>query len=123
MKMVEKLEAAIRAKGLTQSSFERAAMLSENRISKWKNNQGEPTASQALRMARMLGVSVEYLIDDEVDAPEPSVSEWERKVWEVVQEIGAELAWKKLVRPEHVASEPRLLPPPPKPKINREKTG
>jgi transcriptional regulator with XRE-family HTH domain len=98
MRLVEKLEMALRSKGLTQGSFERLAMLSENRISKWKNNQGEPTVRQALRMARLLDLPLDYLADDEVDEePHRLIDDWERKIRDVIAIIGAEVVYRRLL--------------------------
>lgn len=112
MKMIEKLEILLREKGLTQASLEQRVMLSENRISKWKNGTGEPTGRQALRMARILGVPVEYLLDDEMDElPQaPPESSREMMVWEFVREIGADEAWKILVGSRRSGQEPAPAP-------------
>ena len=107
--------------GLTQTGFEAMVGLPPNRISKWAGGQGEPTARQALRMARKLGVSVEFLADDNADEPPVPVKmdEAERKVWEIVNLIGPEMAWERLVGNARFSSEPRAVPPP-KPKIKKE---
>jgi transcriptional regulator with XRE-family HTH domain len=107
MRLVEKLEAVLRARGLTQSSFEKLASLSENRISKWKNDQGEPTVRQALRMARILDVPLDYLADDDLnDLPSATMTERERQVWEVVRTIGPDEAWRRLVGWRPAGNEP-----------------
>ena len=67
---VEKILTLLEQRGWTQGYFESMAGLSANRISKWKNDQGEPTLRQGLRMARLLGVPIEYLADDQADAIE-----------------------------------------------------
>jgi transcriptional regulator with XRE-family HTH domain len=100
MKMVEKLDLALKEKGWTQTAFERAAMLSENRISKWKNGAGEPTAKQALRMARLLGLPYDFLIDDDQDKPGLlPLSDREKQIWDVVRTIGVDEAWRRLLQP------------------------
>lgn len=99
MTMVEKLDLALDERGWTQSAFEQAALLSANRISKWKNGTGEPTAKQALRMARLLDLPLEYLIDD--DQAEPGgmpVSEREKQVWEAIRTLGVDEAWRRLLQ-------------------------
>lgn len=70
MKMIEKLVKALADRDLTQRAFEAQCGLSENRISKWKDGTGEPTARQALAMARALGLPLEFLVDDSIDEPE-----------------------------------------------------
>lgn len=83
MKMIEKITLALADRGLTQRGLEQRAGLSENRISKWKDGTGEPTARQALLMARLLGLPLEYLVDDdqeEVPAASPGMTADERAV-------------------------------------------
>lgn len=72
--MIEKIVALAQRKGVSQAAVERAAGLSENRISKWKNNEGEPTFRQIVRIAEFLDCSVSYLADDSLDAPPPSAT-------------------------------------------------
>ncbi len=89
--MVQKLTDMLELRGIKQAAFERSVFLSENRISKWKKGQGEPSASEALRMARALGVSVEWLIDDAGEtAPAPELSELDRAVIDLVHALGLE---------------------------------
>lgn len=67
-KIIEKICDLIAERGYTQQDFEEVAKLATNRVSKWRN-KGEPTARQALRIARALGVTMEYLADDTQDEP------------------------------------------------------
>ena len=66
--MVEKIVALARLRGFDQGDVERSIDLPRGRISKWLSGQGEPTARQVLKVARLLDVSVESLIDDELEA-------------------------------------------------------
>ncbi|MHC5541060.1 helix-turn-helix domain-containing protein [Singulisphaera rosea] len=50
--------------GLDQAEVESLAKLPKGRISKWKSDQGEPSARQAFRIAQVLGVTVDWLVDD-----------------------------------------------------------
>lgn len=68
MRMVEKLKLLIDKAGMTDQEFEVFAGLAKSRISKWYGGSGEPTVSQAIRMAKILKVNLSSLIDDEVDA-------------------------------------------------------
>lgn len=69
--MVDKIVMLAEARGWDQGELESRAGLARGRISKWKADQGEPSAKQALRMARLLNVSMEYLADDDLDEPAP----------------------------------------------------
>ncbi len=77
MKMLDRLERILAAKGIRQGELERSLGLSENRISKWKSGQGEPTARQAWKIARALGVPLEWLVseDGSLDPPDPETGE------------------------------------------------
>ncbi len=71
MTFVEKIEMLRKAKGLDQDELEPLAGLPATRISRWNGGTGEPTARQALRLARVLGCSLEYLADDSLDEDHP----------------------------------------------------
>jgi transcriptional regulator with XRE-family HTH domain len=71
MKAAEKIAWLCRERGLTQKRVGELATLPENRISKWLDGQGEPTARQALRLSRVLEIPLDWLIDDEQDVPPP----------------------------------------------------
>lgn len=88
--MLEKIQTLIRAKGLTQKEVEAQLGFPENRISKWMNGTGEPSASQTWRLARALGVSAEYLLNDDVDDPanDTGLTEDERYILRTVRSIG-----------------------------------
>lgn len=67
--MIQKICDLLDAQGYTQQDFEGLTRLAKNRISKWKDKKGEPTARQIHRIARQLGVSIDYLVDDSQDEP------------------------------------------------------
>jgi transcriptional regulator with XRE-family HTH domain len=69
-KMIAKMLAAMTARGWDQKELARSVGLPEGRVTKWKST-GEPTARQALAIARALGVSLEWLADDTQDYPPP----------------------------------------------------
>lgn len=67
------------------------ADLPPNRVSKWKSGQGEPTARQALRIARVLRVPLEWLADEEAgDEPTalPGLSPDEAVMLDVIRDSG-----------------------------------
>jgi hypothetical protein len=71
MNLVDKVDALLSERGIKAGPFERLALLSEGRISKWKDKKGIPNYRQALTMARLLKVPVEWLLDDEAGGPPP----------------------------------------------------
>lgn len=74
MKMIEKIDQLLTARNMSQATLEQLVGLSQNRITKWKAGQGEPTARQAYRIAEVFGVSVGWLISDE-DHDKPVVAD------------------------------------------------
>lgn len=83
--MVEKLVRLLEDRGISQAAFERSTLLSANRISKWKGGTGEATASEALRIARALRVSFEWLADDAAEWPprEEITADEARLLWAI----------------------------------------
>jgi transcriptional regulator with XRE-family HTH domain len=118
--MVQKLDELLKLRGIKQAAFERSTLLSENRISKWKNGQGEPSATEALRMARALRVSLEWLIDDESDEPprEELTAGDARLLW-AVRALGldAEEALRLIDRGRAMPAAPKSPGAPQKPEV------
>lgn len=58
--------------GLSQNELIRELQvdLTQNRISEYETGKGEPPLPVLLRYARLAGVCVDALIDDEVDLPD-----------------------------------------------------
>ena len=124
--MIAKLEKLLKEKGWTQAAFEAHCLLAENRISRWRGGLGEPTARQAFRMARELGVPVEYLLDDDLTErprPAPELSSGERSVLNVYRalRLTEEEAVTRLVAP--LAGRPPSPPPPPRIPRRKRKPG
>ncbi len=94
--MLEKILATMKARGVRQDALERMCGLSENRISKWKNNQGEPTAKQLLRIADVLGLPMRYLADDSMDRPDLELDEVQRRILWLAEQVGYDVAVKRL---------------------------
>ena len=67
--MWSKFDRALDAAKLRQYELEEQLGLAENRISKWKNGQGNPTWGQLNQIATRLNISVSYLVDDSLDQP------------------------------------------------------
>lgn len=64
---VRKIAAAIRRAGLDRRELERELDLLPQRIFRWETQSGEPTASEAWRLARRLDISLAYLCDPDAD--------------------------------------------------------
>lgn len=64
MVFIERIEKLIGEQGVTQAALERAAMMPKNKISKIKSGDQRPAIEEVVRLARILGVSPAYLIDE-----------------------------------------------------------
>jgi transcriptional regulator with XRE-family HTH domain len=71
-RLAEKLLQIRLALGLSQNEMIRRldAELTQNRISEYELGKGEPSLIILLRYARVAGVHMEDIVDDEVDLPE-----------------------------------------------------
>jgi transcriptional regulator with XRE-family HTH domain len=70
-RLTEKLIQLRTTLGLSQNELirELKVELTQNRISEYETGKGEPPLPVLLRYARVAGVSVDVLIDDELDLP------------------------------------------------------
>jgi transcriptional regulator with XRE-family HTH domain len=71
-RLPEKLIQIRVALGLSQNELIRRldVELTQNRISEYETGKGEPPLPVLLRYARLVGVSTDVLIDDELDLPD-----------------------------------------------------
>ena len=71
-RLADKLLQIRLALGLSQNEMIRrlGAELTQNRISEYELGKGEPSLLVLLRYARVAGVHMEDIVDDEVDLPE-----------------------------------------------------
>ncbi len=71
-RLAEKLVQIREALGLSQNELIRRldVELTQNRISDYELGRGEPPLPLLLRYARLAGVCLERLVDDELDLPE-----------------------------------------------------
>ena len=70
-RLAEKLIQIRTALGLSQNELIRRldVDLTQNRISEYETGKGEPPLPVLLRYARLVGISTDVLIDDELDLP------------------------------------------------------
>lgn len=106
-KMMAKMMAVLASRGWTATDLEVSAGLPKNRITKWKKG-GEPTARQALAIARALGVPLEWLADDTLDYPPPPTTAVDlmARFEEPIRILGVTEAWRRLLRPPEGESGP-----------------
>lgn len=116
--ILDKIENLRVRDGLDIYEVESLAGLPPKRLWRWGQGQGEPSARQALRLARLFRVPVEWLVDDEQggDPPqgqpaEPGLSYEDRVVLDVVHAMNLDhLTAVRRLAPDE-GREPTPLPP------------
>jgi transcriptional regulator with XRE-family HTH domain len=92
MELKSKLKNLMNTKGLNGQRLARLSQVSDSEISRILQGKSRPGLDNALRLAQALGVSLDYLADDKLDAvpPEPAdtLSPEERKILGISQKIG-----------------------------------
>jgi len=91
MDIASKLNNLLSQKGLSQRDLARILGESKDRINRWFTGTQVPDVKSALRLARVFGVSVEYLADDAIDDP-PTLSRTmeELALLELARETGVD---------------------------------
>ena len=69
MTLGEKLKSARKSAGLTQEQLADKLMVSRQAITKWESDKGMPDIENLKRLSKLLGVSLDYLLDngEEID--------------------------------------------------------
>ncbi|MBX6313973.1 MAG: helix-turn-helix transcriptional regulator, partial [Isosphaeraceae bacterium] len=92
MKLEEKLRKAMILKGFNQQKLARASRVSDSEVSRILGGKSQPGLENALRLARAVGVSLDYLADDaiEEDTTRATAVEQaeERELLELARELG-----------------------------------
>ncbi len=70
MQMAEKIAALRKQAGWSQEELSERLDVSRQSISKWEGGLAAPTIDKLLEMSRLFGVSTDYLLKDELEAPE-----------------------------------------------------
>ena len=94
MRFEEKLRKQMLIQGLNQQRLSRASGVSDSEVSRILGGKSQPGLENALKLARAVGVSLDYLADDSVDevpvapaAPAPA-SPWDEELLEIAREVG-----------------------------------
>jgi transcriptional regulator with XRE-family HTH domain len=109
MKIGEKIQKLIEDRGTSQAELGRKVKIAQPRLNVVINGKARLFVDQAAAVAKALDVSLDYLADESLGEPlPPAMTEWERKVWEIVSAIGPEMAWRRLIG-EGVAKGPLIV--------------
>lgn len=71
MEFSEKIRRLLKAHRLSQADLAKSLGTNQQQVSRWLDAKAPPKAAYLLRLARALGVTVDYLIDDAQDEPAP----------------------------------------------------
>jgi transcriptional regulator with XRE-family HTH domain len=96
MTIVEKMIRVLKSRGYTQDTYEQHMKLARGRFSKWLNGQGQPSAVDAWRIAKDLGVDVTYFLDPEAGEPTLRVEDECELPIRLVRHLGAKEAMLRL---------------------------
>lgn len=90
MRFEEKLRKEMLLKGFNQQRLARASGVSDSEVSRILAGKSQPGLENALKLARAVGVSLDFLADDrlETDPSRESPSPWEQGLLEVASELG-----------------------------------
>lgn len=73
MIMADKLVALRKKNGWSQEELAQQLNVSRQSVSKWEGAQSVPDLDKVLQLARLFGVSTDYLLKDELEEAEPAV--------------------------------------------------
>jgi transcriptional regulator with XRE-family HTH domain len=114
MNFAEKMRDLLRLRGHTQEELADAIGTHQQTVSRWLDSPNPPKVANLLKIARYLDVSVDYLVDDTMDALKgaSSLSDDERYLLRVMRGLG--LDFEEIVRrlAGEVAAKPADAPSP-----------
>jgi transcriptional regulator with XRE-family HTH domain len=101
MSFQAKLRDTMTARGLNQQKLARASGVSDSEVSRILAGKSQPGLENALKLARAVGVSLDYLADDRLDADPMAESSppdpWEAESVRIVREMGPQKAVQLLM--------------------------
>lgn len=109
MTLMEKVDKLLKQRGSNQADLARALGVAPSRVTNWIQGTGVPNAYQTLVLARMLGVSMEYLADQEQEGPPPDAS-WHQDVERFVERVGIDELYMRLYGVRDLNMVPRVNP-------------
>jgi len=111
MKFSEKLESLRVQKRLSQEEIAAAVGVTQSSVSRWLGGGGGPTLPQGLRLARFLGVPLDFLADDEMQKPPAGRSPEEELLLTNARILGIDEAIRRVLGVEVLAPFDRDRPP------------
>lgn len=117
MEFAKKLNKLMDERGVTYLEVARHVGVGTTTVFRWLNQKGKPLRprlDEAARLAELLGVRVDYLADDALDAPPPGLSPQEELLLDLIRRMGVNEASDRLslVRTGSAGYSPRATPRP-----------
>lgn len=107
--LMTKVAHILERRGLKQADLCRALGVDSGRMTRWIQGTGTPDPYQALKIAKFLNVSLEYLADAEREGPAPDVS-WLQDVERFVERVGVDELYMRLYGVRGLGGIPRVNP-------------
>lgn len=116
MRFAEKLNRRLAELGWNDSRLAAEAKVSTSAVGKWTEGESLPRLDFALRVANALGLSLDYLANDELDAPpktSEAISDSDRIILDLAKDWGPVQAARRLRIPQDpaVVVDPPDTPP------------
>jgi transcriptional regulator with XRE-family HTH domain len=111
MRFEEKLRREMLLKGFNQQRLARASGVSDSEVSRILAGKSQPGLENALKLARAVGVSLDYLADDAMEADPrhaPPPDPWVNEAVEMVRELGPRHAVQLLMAVRTIGREVAL---------------
>ena len=99
MTLSEKLQSLRKAAGLSQEALAERLNVTRQAVSKWETGEGKPDIDNLLPLAKLLGTTVDYLLDDSAAEPgaaphtPPQTESVGRELWEQLKSFGRRWGW------------------------------
>lgn len=97
MEFPKKLQKHMKRLRLSQESLGRELGVSQSLVGKWVRGQNNPDIYQGRALAKVLGVSLDYLIDESIRVLEPEETEADRNVRGAMTKFGPVEVWEILL--------------------------
>jgi transcriptional regulator with XRE-family HTH domain len=100
----EKIEEWLRTSGRTAAWLANQTGLASGTVSRYLSDKRDPRRPELVRLAKAMGVSLDYLADDDVtEPPQPLVSQ---RIIDAIRILGEEAAYRRLIALDRDASKP-----------------
>lgn len=95
---MEKITILLERRGMRQADLSRATGIRESRLTQLGQSDGKLRVPEALKIARALGVPLDFLADDEMTEPPESLSADDQTLLRITRGLGYDEALKRLLR-------------------------